>query len=131
MRTLAFTAAMVVSAACAFAAEDAAKPATELKTAAELKAEAENKPASGALRVQRPGFDRAKFEERLKQRRAEQKAKVVELLKANGVADEAKANEVAEAIEKIYSRPQRPAGMRDRRPPLPGPRAQPPPAPKE
>ena len=54
-----------------------------------------------------------------------------ELLTANGVADEAKANEVAEAIEKIYSRPQRPAGMRDRRPPLPGPRAQPPPAPKE
>ena len=124
MRILVFAAALASFATCAFAEEVTAKPAEEAK------APAEQKTAVGTARIPRPGFDRAKYEERLKQRRAEQKAKVIELLKAGGVEDEAKAKEMAEAIEKIYSRPQRSAGSRDRRPPLPGPRAQPP-APKE
>ena len=114
MRILVFAAALASFATCAFAEEVSAKPA------AEAKAPAEQKVATGAMRAPRPGFDRAKYEERMKIRRAEQKAKVIELLKAQGIEDEAKVAEMAEAIEKIYSRPsrpQRPAGMRNERRP--------------
>ena len=68
-----------------------------------------------------PPFDRAKFEERMKQRRAEVQAKVITLLKAAGVADE-KTAELAAEIDKVY-RPQRPQGMH--RPPMRGVRPQP------
>ena len=76
---------------------EAAKPANEQKAAEAV-----------AGRAQRQGFDRARFEEYMKKRRAERRNKVVEILKSNGIADEAKANEVADAIEKLYARPQRP-----------------------
>lgn len=60
------------------------------------------------------GFDRAKYEERIKQRKLERKAKVVALLAEAGVPAE-KAEATAEAIDEVYTRrPQRPP-----RPPRP------------
>ena len=104
MKKLVLAVALATLAFGVSAAEDAAKPVQEQKAAEQA-----------VDRFQRPPvFDRAKFEERMKKRRAEQKAKVVEILKANGIADEAKANEVADAIEKVYvrqSRAPRPANV--------------------
>ena len=106
MKRLIIAIALTTLAAGVFAAEEAAKPEKDAKQTEAV-----------AGRPQRGGFDRAKFEEHMKKRRAERRSKVVEILKANGIADEAKVNEVADAIEKVYSRPQRPPrpmGMRPR-----------------
>lgn len=67
---------------------------------------AKNGPAA-AKRPARPAFDRAKFEARMKERQAERRAKVEELLKSAGVAAD-KVKALAEEIEKAYTaRPQR------------------------
>ena len=53
-------------------------------------------------------FDREKFQARIRARQAERKAKVAELLKAAGVAED-KAKGLVEEIDKVYSaRPPRP-----------------------
>lgn len=63
--------------------------------------------AAAAKRPARPAFDRAKFEARMKERQAERRAKVEELLKSAGVAAD-KVKALAEEIEKAYTaRPQR------------------------
>ncbi|MBO7684217.1 MAG: hypothetical protein J6T51_05790, partial [Kiritimatiellae bacterium] len=49
-----------------------------------------------------PQFDRAKFEARMKERQAERRAKVAELLKAAGVA-EGKVQALTEEIEKAFA----------------------------
>ena len=97
MKKLLFVAALAAVTSGAYA-EEAAAPADAPKA------------VEGAKAVrQRPAFDRAKFEEQRKQLRAERMAKVVEAVKAAGISDEAKAKELAEAIDKIYARPMRPA----------------------
>ena len=79
-------------------ADKAAEPA---KADAPAKVEAAKRPA-------RPVFDRAKFEARMKERQAERRAKVAELLKSAGVAED-KVQPLTEEIEKAFSvRPPRP-----------------------
>ena len=104
MKKLLFAAAFVAVACGSFAAESAAAPAAPVEPAKAVEK------AEGAVR-QRPAFDRAKFEERMRQRKAERDAKVLEAIKAAGITDEAKAKELAEQIEKLYARPQRPHRM--------------------
>lgn len=65
------------------------------------------------------GFDRAKFEERMKQRRLERTKKVVDILVSAGVPAE-KAAAAAEEIDSVYVRPpRRPRPPRSPRPPMP------------
>ena len=113
MKKLLFAAVLAAAASCSFAAEPAEAPAAPAAPAKTVeKAERPARP--------RPAFDRAKFEERMRQRKAERDAKVIEAIKAAGITDEAKAKELAEQIEKIYARPQRPhrmpGGPRGRKP---------------
>ena len=58
--------------------------------------------AAAAKRPARPAFDRAKFEARMKERQAERRAKVAELLKGAGVAED-KIPALTEEIEKAFS----------------------------
>ena len=96
MKKLMFAAA-IAAMTFGLTAEEAKPEATAPAPAA-----AEAKPAKPA----RPQFDRAKFEERMKERKAAQKAKIVEILKNYGMAEE-KAGECAEEIMQA-GRPQRP-----------------------
>lgn len=118
MKKLVISVAVLSVAAFACVAEEAAAPAPQ--------------PAQAAVQAsQRPKFDRAKFEERMRQRRAEMRARVTEILRAAGVADEKKAEALAEEIDQVYTarpqRPQRPEGPRGMRGPRPSkaPAAQP------
>ena len=104
MKKLLFAAAFAAVASGSFAADSAEAPAAPAETAKIVEK------AEKAVR-QRPAFDRSKFEERMRQRKAERDAKVIEAIKAAGITDEAKAKELAEQIEKIYTRPQRPHRM--------------------
>ena len=99
MKTL-IAAAVCALAVGAFAAET------------EKPAEAAAAPAAEAAKAAKPlaprGFDRAKYEERMKQRKLERKAKVTALLTEAGLPAE-KAEATAEAIDEVYtSRPKRP-----------------------
>ena len=97
MKKLMFSAALAAMAFGAVADGKAPEAAAEAPKAAE---------AAKSERV-RPAFDRAKFEERMNQMRAERTEKVVAAIKAAGITDEAKAKELAETIDKLYSRPRR------------------------
>ena len=109
MKKLIAIAAVATLATGAFAEDTAAAPAAETPAAPA---------AAEAAKPQAPrGFDRAKYEERMKQRRLEQKAKVVEILTAAGVPAE-KADATAEEIEGVY-RPQRRPRSQGKRPPRP------------
>lgn len=76
-------------------ADKAAEPA---KAEAPAKVEA----AAAPKAARRPVFDRAKFEARMKERQAERRAKVAELLKSAGVAED-KIPALTEEIEKAFS----------------------------
>ena len=108
MKKLMFVAALAVVASGAYAEE--AAPAT-------VPADAPKAVEVAKPTRQRPAFTRAKFEEHMKQRREERKAKVLEAIKAAGIADETKAKELVETIDKLYARPMRP--MRPMRPSRP------------
>ena len=101
MKKLVLAAAVAAMTPGAFA--EAAAPAVPAEASKNV--EAVN-PGKGVR--QRHQFDRAKFEERMKQRRADRLVKVVEAVKAAGITDEAKAKELAETIDKLYARPMRP-----------------------
>ena len=102
MKRLMIAAVLAAMAGGAWAAEKA--PADAAPAKAEARAEAK--------RPARPAFDRAKFEARMKQRQAERRATVVEILKAGGVA-EGKVQALADEIDKVYSaRPPRPMPRR-------------------
>ena len=74
------------------------EPAPEKAAPAKV---AEKRPA-------RPAFDRAKFEARIRERQAERRAKVAEVLKAAGI-EESKVKGLVDEIDKVYSaRPPRP-----------------------
>ena len=77
------------------------------------------------------GFDRAKFEERMKQRRLERKAKVVAILTAAGIPAE-KVDATAEEIDGVYTRrpPRGPRPPRRPRPQILPPQPQPAAAPE-
>lgn len=106
MKKLIAIAAISTIAVGAFADDGAEAP--KEAAAAPVAAEAE-KPHTP------PAFDRAKYEERMKQRSLERKAKVVEILAKAGVPAE-KAEATADEIDGVYTRrpPRRPAphGMR-------------------
>lgn len=112
MKKLIAMAAVVTLAAGAFA-EDNAEAPKEKTPAAQVAA---------AAKLRSPhGFDRAKFEERMKQRRLELMKKVTDILVAAGIPAE-KAGATAEEIDGVYMRrPQRgprlPHGKRLPRPP--------------
>lgn len=80
-------------------ADKAAEPA---KAEAPAKVEAAAPKGAAAKRPARPVFDRAKFEARMKERQAERRAKVAELLKGAGVAED-KIPALTEEIEKAFS----------------------------
>ena len=118
MKKLMAMAALAALSAGAFAEAAAPAPA-----AAEQKvpAAAAAAPAAGARPEarRRPMFDRAQFEARMRERQAERRAKVVELLKGAGVPED-KAPALAEEIDGVYSRraarPQRPPRMHGKGP---------------
>ena len=123
MKRLIVAAAIAALSAGVFAAEegDAPKAAEEAQAA-----------GVSARSAKMPGgqFDRAKFEERMKKRMEERRAKVADILKAAGLAEE-KVGGAVEEIDKVYTRrpPQRPArpgaqGMKPRRPPRRRPQAE-------
>ena len=72
----------------------------EAATAA--KAEAPAKAEAVARRQARPAFNREQFMARMKERQAERRAKVAELLKGAGVAED-KIQPLVEEIEKAFS----------------------------
>ena len=80
-------------------ADKAAEPA---KADAPAKVEAAASKDAAAKRPARQVFDRAKFEARMKERQAERRAKVAELLKGAGVAED-KIPALTEEIEKAFS----------------------------
>ena len=103
-------AAVAAMSACLFAADGEAAPkAGEGAQPAPQAAEAAPRPARPAgMR-----FNRAAFEERMKKRQEERRAKVAEILKAAGLPEDKVAAAVDE-IDKVYTK--RPA----QRPPRPG-----------
>ena len=103
MKKLMFAAA-IAAMTFGLTAEEAKPEATAPAPAA-----AEAKPAKPA----RPQFDRAKFEERMKERKAAVKARAVEVLKKYGL-DDAKADACYEELQQAL-RPPRPD--RVKRPP--------------
>ena len=117
MKKLMTMAALAALSAGAFADEAAPAPAAEQKTPAAAVAA----PPAGARPEarRRPMFDRAQFEARMRERQAERRAKVVELLKGAGVPED-KAPALAEEIDGVYSRraarPQRPPRMHGKGP---------------
>ena len=99
MKRLILAAALAAMAGGVVADEAAPAKAEPAKTEAK---------AADAKRPARPVFDRAKFEARIRERQAERRAKVAELLKSAGI-EEAKVKGLAEEIDKVYSaRPPRP-----------------------
>lgn len=89
-----------------FAAAVAAMSCGVFAEEAKTEAPAEKPAAVENARRARPQFDKAKFEERMKQRQAERKAAVVEILKKYGLDDE-KAAACADELQKV-GRPVRP-----------------------
>lgn len=131
MKRLVVAAAIAALSAGVFAAEegDAPKAGEEVQAAAGAHARSARMPGGQ--------FDRAKFEERMKKRMEERRAKVADILKAAGLAED-KVSGAVEEIDKVYTRrpPQRPArpgaqGMKPRRPPRPRPQAAPDAAPAQ
>lgn len=107
MKRLMVAAAVAAMSACLFAADGEAAPKA---------GEGAQQAAEAAPRAARPagmGFNRAAFEERMKKRQEERRAKVAEILKAAGLPEDKVAAAVDE-IDKVYTR--RPA----HRPPRPG-----------
>ena len=80
------------------------------KAEAPAKVEAAAPKGAAARRPARPVFDRAKFEARMKERQAERRAKVAELLKGAGVAED-KIPSLTEEIETAFS-PRPPSSRR-------------------
>jgi len=112
MKRLIAAAAVAAMAAVAFADNVAADP--KETPAAPVAAEA-------AKQQTPPTFDRAKFEERMKQRKLERKAKVVAILTAAGIPAE-KVEAIAEEIDGVYTRrPPRRSAAQGARPPRPRP----------
>ena len=116
MKRLVVAAAIAALSAGVFAAEgdDAPKAGEEVQAA-----------ETPARRPRGPGmqFDRAKFEERMKKRGEERRAKVADILKAAGLAED-KVGGAVEEIDNVYARrpPQRPVrpgaqGAKHKRPP--------------
>jgi len=114
MKRLMVAAAIAAMSAGLFAAEGDGAPK------ADGAAEAQAVEAAPARRARHAGapFDRAKFEERMKKRHEERRAKVAEIIKSAGVAEDKVAATVDE-IDKLYARrpPQRPERPPRRRPP--------------
>lgn len=106
MKKLIAIAAVSVMAVGSFADDGAAAPKEAPATPVAAEAAKPQTP---------PSFDRAKYEERMKQRKLERKAKVVAILTAAGVPAE-KVDATAEEIDGLYTRrpPRRPMpqGMR-------------------
>ena len=115
MKRLMVAAAIAAMSAGLFAAEgDGAPKAADGAVEAQAAASARRARHAGAP------FDRAKFEERMKKRQEERRAKVAEILKSAGVAED-KVEATVDEIDKLYARrpPQRPERSPRRRPPAP------------
>ena len=128
MKRLVVAAAIAALSAGVFAAEgDDAPKAGEAVQAAAVPAPVAKVPGGQV--------DRVKLAERMKKRVEERRAKVADILKAAGLAED-KVGGVVEEIDKVYSRrqPQRPVragarGAMPKRPPRQRPQAAPAPAP--
>ena len=110
MKKLIAIAVVSVMATGAFANDGAAAPKKAPTAPGAAEAAASQTP---------PSFDRAKYEELMKQRKLKRKAKVVAILTAAGIPSE-KVEAIAEEIDGVYSRrtPRRPMPQ-DMRPPRP------------
>ncbi len=99
MKKLMVSMMLVGAALCGIAQEKAATPA---KAEATTAATAEAKPKKA-----RPPFDRAKFEAQMKARMEQRKAKMTEILKKYGVAED-KVAACVEELMNVAKRPPRP-----------------------
>ena len=105
MRKLMMAIAVAAMAGGVFADGEAAPAA---KAASAAKAEAPAKAEAASRRPARPAFNREQFMARMKERQAERRAKVAELLKSAGVAED-KVQPLVDELEKVFSpRSQRP-----------------------